>query len=143
MIVRIGKVTNIYPAKGKVKVLYEDRNQASAEIPMLTFNKEFEMPAVGDRVLTLHMENGRSKAFCLGTYWNTNNLPPESDYKKDLGGGAYIERDNSAVVVYAPILLLSSAAGTVNLNTLIELIDKVQELKEKVADLENAIGGNG
>ena len=140
MIVRIGKVTNIYPAKGKVKVLYEDRKQASAEIPMLTFNEEYKMPSVGDRVLTLHMENGGSKGFCLGTYWNANKLPTEANYKKDLGGGAYIERNDSEVVLYAPTLILSSGAGTINLDTLIE---KVQELEQKVSDLENAIGGNG
>lgn len=140
MIVRIGKVTNIYPAKGKVKVLYEDRKQASAEIPMLTFNEEYKMPSVGDRVLTLHMENGGSKGFCLGTYWNANKLPTEANYKKDLGGGAYIERNDSEVVLYAPTLILSSEAGTINLDTLIE---KLQELEQKVSDLENAIGGNG
>lgn len=143
MIVRIGKVTNIYPAKGKVKVLYEDRKQASAEIPMLTFNEEYKMPSVGDRVLTLHMENGGSKGFCLGTYWNANKLPTEANYKKDLGGGAYIKRSNSEVTVYAPTLILSSRAGTINLDTLIELTEKVQELEQKVSDLENAIGGNG
>lgn len=136
MIVRIGKVTNIYPDKGKVKVYYEDRKQASTEIPMLTFNNEFTMPSVGDIVVTLHMEVGSSKAFCLGTYWNAKKLPPTSKYKKDLGGGAYIEKTDSEVTIYAPTLILSSSAGTIDLA---DLLDRIRELEEKVAALE---GGN-
>lgn len=136
MIVRVGKVTNVYPVKGKVKVLYEDRNQASAEIPMLTFNEEFKMPAVGDRVLTLHMENGKSKAFCLGTYWNANKVPPEARYRKDLGDGAYIERNGSEVNIYAPSLVFSSSAGSVSLA---DLLERINLLERKISEL---MGGN-
>ena len=136
MIVRIGKVTNVYPAKGKVKVLYEDRNQASAEIPMLTFNEEFKMPSVGDRVLTLHMENGKSKAFCLGTYWNVHKVPPVAGYRKDLGDGAYIERKGSEVKVYAPSLVFSSEAGSVSLA---DLLERIETIERRITEL---MGGN-
>ena len=140
MIVRIGKVTNVYPEKGKVKVLYEDRNQASAEIPMLTFNEEYKMPSVGDRVLTLHMENGKSKAFCLGTYWNVNKVPPKTArYRKDLGDGAYIERTGSEVKIYAPSLVFSSSSGSVNLADLLKLSNRVSSLERKISEL---MGGN-
>ena len=140
MIVRIGKVTNVYPTKGKVKVFYEDRNQTSIEIPMMTFNNEYKMPSVGDRVLTLHMENGGSKAFCLGTYWNANNLPTtNATYKKELCGGAYIEQIGDTVTVYAPSLILSSQAGTISLASLIEFDNRIKTLEDKVNELE---GGN-
>lgn len=134
MIVRVGKVTNTYPDKGKVKVLYEDRNQTSAEIPMITFNNEYTMPSVGDRVVTLHMENGSSKAFCLGTYWNANKLPPESEYKKDIGDGAYIERVDSQVTVYAPSLIFASENGAIS-------IDDILDLKERIETLERTVSG--
>lgn len=140
MIVRIGKVTNIYPASGKVKVLYEDRNQASAEIPMLTFNEEFKMPAVGDRVLTLHMENAKSKAFCLGTYWNAKKLPQTAGrYRKDLGGGAYIEQNGSETKIYAPTLILSSGAGSINLADILRLSERIETLERRISEL---MGGN-
>lgn len=134
MIVRVGKVTNTYPDKGKVKVLYEDRNQTSAEIPMLTFNDEYKMPSIGDGVVTLHMENGSSKAFCLGTYWNVNKLPPGSKYKKDIGGGANIELVDSQVTVYAPSLIFSSDSGTISL-------EEILDLKERIETLERTVSG--
>ena len=65
MTVRIGKVTNIYPSQGKVKVLYEDEGNTSLPLPMLTMNREYSMPLAGERVVTLHMENGSSKGFIL------------------------------------------------------------------------------
>lgn len=87
---RIGKVTNIYPSTGKVKVMYEDEGSASLPLSMLTMNQEYSMPAVGDRVVTMHMENGSSKGFVLGTYYGGGMHPKaNTGYRKDFGGGAY------------------------------------------------------
>lgn len=66
--IRIGKVTNVYPSTGKVKVLYEDDGNASLPISVLTIGKDPPVLSVGDRVVTIHMENGSSKGFVLGTY---------------------------------------------------------------------------
>lgn len=91
MITRIGKVTNIYPSTGKVKVLYEDEESASLPLSMLTMNQEYSMPAVGDRVITMHMENGSSKGFVLGTYYGGGMQPKaNTGYRKDFGSGAYV-----------------------------------------------------
>ncbi len=88
---RIGKVTNVYPLTGKVKVLYEDEGSASLPLSMLTMNREYHMPAVGDRVVTMHMENGSSKGFVLGTYYGGGMQPKaNAGYRKDFGGGAYV-----------------------------------------------------
>lgn len=87
---RIGKVTNVYPATGKVKVMYEDEGSASLPLAMLTMNQEYFMPAVGDKVVTMHMENGSSKGFVLGTYYGGGMKPKANiGYRKDFGGGAY------------------------------------------------------
>lgn len=89
MAIRIGTVTNVYPDTGKVTVLYDGKN-ASLPLPMVTMNGEYSMPAVGDRVLTLHMENGSSKGFVLGTYYGGGKQPmANSGYRKDFGGGVY------------------------------------------------------
>ena len=90
MRMRIGKVTQVFPSTGKMKVLYEDENNASLQLSMLTMNNEYSMPKVGDRVLTMHMENGSSKGFVLGTYYGGGTQPKaNSGYRKDYGGGAY------------------------------------------------------
>lgn len=88
---RVGTVTNIYPSTGKVKVTYEDEKNTSLPLSMLTMNQEYSMPAVGDRVVTMHMENGSSKGFVLGTYYGGGMRPKASaGYRKDFGSGAYV-----------------------------------------------------
>ena len=88
---RIGKVTNIYPTTGKIKVMYEDERSASLPLSMLTMNQEYSMPAVGDKVVTVHMANGSSKGFVLGTYYGGGMQPKaNAGYRKDFGSGAYV-----------------------------------------------------
>lgn len=90
MDLRIGKVTNIYPTTGKIKVMYEDERCASLPLSMLTMNNEYSMPAVGDKVVTVHMANGSSKGFVLGTYYGGGMHPKaNAGYRKDFGSGAY------------------------------------------------------
>lgn len=74
-ILRVGRVTNVYSSTGKVKVLYEDTNNASMPLSMVSTTGDCYLPAVGDRVLTLHMETGSSKGFVLGTYYGASNKP--------------------------------------------------------------------
>ena len=91
MRMRVGTVTNIYPSIGKVKVRSEDEKNASLPLPMLTMNQEYSMPAVGDRVVTMHMENGSSKGFVAGTYYGGGMRPKaNAGYRKDFEGGAYV-----------------------------------------------------
>ncbi len=116
MLTRIGKVTNVYPSKGKVKVQYEDLGNTSIELPMMTFNGEYSMPSVGDMVLVLHMENGSSKGFVLGTYYGDNNKPKASSgYRKDLGGGAYIASKNGDIT-------FGCSSGSITLSEIIKNI---------------------
>ena len=116
MFMRIGKVTNVYPEKGKVKVHYEDEGNTSMELPMLTFNDEYSMPSKGDRVLVLHMENGSSKGFVLGTYYSDMNKPKASSgYRKDLGGGAYISSKNGNIT-------FGCSSGSITLSEIISHI---------------------
>lgn len=107
MNLRVGKVTNIYPSTGKVKVMYEDAKSASLPLAMLTMNNEYSLPAVGDRVVTLHMENGSSKGFVLGTYYGGGTQPKaNTGYRKDFGKGAYATCRNGTYSVYAGAISL-------------------------------------
>jgi phage baseplate assembly protein gpV len=80
-IIRVGKVSSInYPA-GRVRVLFEDKdNIVTDELPMLNF--EYEMPAVGESVICLFFGNGTSKGVCLGRYFYQQDLPVE--FGKDI-----------------------------------------------------------
>ena len=107
---RIGKVTNVYPSTGKVKVVYEDEGNTSLPLSMLTMNREYSMPAVGDRVVTMHMENGSSKGFVLGTFYGGGMQPKaNAGYRKDFGSGAY-------AVCRSGTYLLSAGGAAVSLN---------------------------
>lgn len=102
MRMRIGKVTNIYPSTGKIKVMYEDEGSASLPLSMLTMNQEYSMPAVGDRVVTMHMENGSSKGFVMGTYYGGGMQPKaNAGYRKDFGSGAYATCRGGAYILSA------------------------------------------
>lgn len=134
MNLRVGKVTNIYPDTGKVKVLYEDSNNTSMPLSMLTMNNEYSMPAVGDRVLTVHMANGSSKGFVLGTYYGGGTKPTASaGYRKDLGGGVYVSCQNgkyilkaSNVTIQADDITFECSDGTITVNDIIKRLGDIE-----------------
>ena len=138
MLARIGKVTNVYPSEGKVKVLYEDDQNTSLPLSMLTMNGEYCMPAVGDRVLTIHMANGSSKGFALGTYYGGGSKKPTASagYRKDLGGGAYVSCQGGGYLVHAPNITLSCSAGTI---TVADIIRRLEELESRVTVVESQL----
>lgn len=139
MIIRIGKVTNVYPATGKVKVLYEDTKNTSVKLPMLTLNNEYKMPVIGSHVLTCHLQNGSSKGFVLGTYWSDNNIPPETGtgvYRKDMGGGVYAKSSNGTYRLNASNIQLVADSGTVTVDMLVAALERIARLEEKISSLE-------
>ena len=142
MIIRVGKVTNVYITTGKVKVLYEDTGNTSVSLPMLTFNNEYKMPAVGSYVLTAHLQNGSSKGFVLGTYWSDNNTPPEaslSTYRKDMGNGTYVRSSGGTYRIKANDIQLVASVGTITAEMLVAALEKITKLEEKVSSLEGQI----
>mgnify|MGYP003293679231 CR=1 FL=1 len=135
MNVRVGRVTNVYPSSGKVKVLYEDNNNTSLPLSMLTMNNEVSMPSVGDRVLTVHMANGSSKGFVLGTYYGGSTKPKTTDeYRKELGGGAYVACNDGNytlhagnVTIEANSIALNGSSGTITLEDLIRRLERIEQ----------------
>lgn len=118
MVTRIGKVTKIYPREGRVKVTFEDSESSSLPLAVLTMNKEYSMPSVGDRVITLHMENGTSKGFVLGTYYGGGMQPKaNSGYRKDFTSGCYAICIGGAYTLKGSKILLSGSSASVSLGT--------------------------
>lgn len=114
MITRVGRVTKIYPTEGRVKVTFEDSGSSSMPLAMITMNKEYSMPSVGDRVVTLHMDNGTSKGFVLGTYYGGGMQPMAgSGYRKDFTSAAFAICKGGVYTLNASsmIQLLAKTAG--------------------------------
>lgn len=92
-IIRVGRVSSINYQKGTVRVIFPDKdNIVTDEIPYLSF--EYNMPQVKDAVLCIFLGTGIAKGFCLGRFYNQNNLPVqpgEKYYYKNLHGEANIE----------------------------------------------------
>lgn len=72
MAMRIGKVTKVDSEARKVTVLYEDTENTSLPLSVVSMSGVYSMPKVGDRVVTFHMDNGSSKGFVLGSYYVGN-----------------------------------------------------------------------
>lgn len=114
---RIGKVTKIYPDTGKVQVVYEDENNASLQLSMITMNQEYSMPKIGDKVLTMHMENGSSKGFVLGTYYGGGMQPKASSgYRKDFGSGVFVTCQSGTYNLLAGSINLSGSDASFSIN---------------------------
>lgn len=134
MIVRIGTVTNVYPDEGRVRVLYQDREETSVKLPLLAL--EYKMPKIGDAVITLHME-GRSSGFVLGKYYGENNPPtdPEYSFVKELGDNTFIKCKDGKYRIISPKIIFQTDAGTISVEELITLRNRVTDLENRVSRL--------
>lgn len=142
MIVRIGKVTNIHAKQGKVTVTYTDLGKTSRPLPCMTFGGEYKLPKIGDTVLTLHLQNGSSKGFVLGTFWSDVNKPKETGeqvYYRELENDAYEKQDGRELRLYSPDLILMCEKGEVTIEQLLALMEKADNLERRIAALEGRI----
>ncbi len=118
MIVRIGKVTGLYPDEGKIQVYYEDTNTTAEKLPLVTFGKEYKMPEMNETVLCLHSDIDGSTGFVLGTFYNADVLPPQNGakYKKEIvKDKARIEFYDNKLQIYAPEVKIITDHGTTTL----------------------------
>lgn len=121
---RIGKVTDINVAKGTLRVLYEDFDNASYEMPLM---KAADMPEIGEYILTAH-DAASGVVIALGGFWGGSDVAADAsdDYrhtiKKRLSSAdAIIKYNNSKITVYAPEIEFSNAVGTKTLTEIIGL----------------------
>nr|DAN72693.1 MAG TPA: baseplate assembly protein [Caudoviricetes sp.] len=140
--IRIGTVTNVYPENGKVKVYYEDTESSSLPLPMVSMNREQSMPDVGDTVITLHMTNGSSQGFCIGTYFDDDYEGSEK-YTKEFDDKAFVECDKGNYRLACEDITLESKE--INLKcekgniTLSELLKKLDEYEKRIKVLESKL----
>ena len=100
---RIGEVTQVFPDEGKVRVMYEDDDNSTLKLPLLTFNGEYMMPKKGDTVLTVHRHSGSCEGFVLGKYYSedceVNADPDDGDvFRKDITKKVFILVDEDHVM---------------------------------------------
>lgn len=157
---RIGKVVNVFPKSGQAKVEYEDTGSTSLPLHMLTFNREYSLPEVGEHVVTMHMDNASSSGFIFGTYYGADNSPAaETGYRKEFDQNAHAESvngnytleargielkvdasnvkiTNTGITMNAADVTMITPAGTVSVSSLIR---EMAELKEKVNGYDAAI----
>lgn len=134
MLLRIGRVTNVYPTTGKVTVMYEDQNNVSVPLPMLTMNREYSMPAVGDMVVTLHMANGSTKGFVLGTYYGGDTQPAASSgYRKDFAKDIYVACKDGKyllhtkdLVIEAENITMKCSYGEITVENLMTRLERIE-----------------
>ena len=140
--IRIGTVTNVYPENGKVKIYYEDTESSSLPLPMVSMNREQSMPDVGDTVITLHMTNGSSQGFCIGTYFDDDYEGSEK-YRKEFDDKAFVECDKGNYRLVCEDITLESKE--INLKcekgniTLSELLKKLDEYEKRIKVLESKL----
>lgn len=107
---RVGTVSSVDYDTGRLRVVLEDKdNIVTDELPMLSF--EYEMPAIGEKVLCLFFGNGLSKGLVLGRYFYQKDMPAESGkdiyFKHFLRDGFLrYNRANKTLTIHAENIVL-------------------------------------
>ena len=84
MTLSFGIVTNRDPLSHKVRVKFPDEdNMVSYWIPVIVpfsqDNKSYHIPDVGELVVCLFSDKGNEQGCCLGTVYNSKDIPAEND----------------------------------------------------------------
>ncbi len=87
-IIRIGIVTNQYPAICKVRVKLPDADEMiSAKLPVLVRAsknaKDYFMPEVGSSVICFFLPFGAEQGFIFGSFYSEKDETPVKDAKKN------------------------------------------------------------
>lgn len=108
--IRLGKVSAIDYPSGMVRVAYHEKDDSVTRLIPLISDK-YQMPAVGDQVLVLHLSNGTEAGVVMGRPWSGKNKPPEGAaglYRLDMArtpGEAMIRYKAGVLTIKAPKVL--------------------------------------
>ncbi len=128
--IRVGKVSSVNYQTGMAQIVYTDKGQAvTAEMPLLNYNDEYNMPTVGSQVAVAHLENGSSRGVILGNVWDKKNTPAESGsglYRKDFSkttGAAYARYSDESgeYIIHAPAATLNGLNSAKVTGAVVEL----------------------
>ena len=133
--IRIGYVSSVNPAKGTIRVAYTAGGTGdTGDMPYFSFGGIYKMPAKGQMVLCLHMEDGSCSGVVLGMFWNGVNVPPisgENAFWMDLAAGAFLKAMGGAVTLKGSSITLSAGSSI----TVDEIISKLEDLDQRVTGL--------
>jgi phage baseplate assembly protein V len=99
----VGKVCSIDPEHCTVRVIFEDRNLVSYDLPVLVrqtkINKDFYMPDIGEHVVCVFLDNGSEQGFVLGAFYSkedrVSSVVNSEKRRIDFGDGSWLEFDRS------------------------------------------------
>lgn len=129
--IRIGQVSSVDYKNGMMRILYSDRdNGVTKDMPYLSFNDEYKMPAVGQYVLVAHLSNGSEAGIVLGSYWNETNRSMDAKkgmYRKEFGtspGQAFLSFDSTSgkMVLSANQIFFKGSEGELSLAEIMEKV---------------------
>lgn len=106
-IIRVGRVSAVFPARHTVTVEFPDRERfISKELPVAVSaslkNHGYGLPDPGEHVVCAFFGNGLSEGIVLARVYDTNNPPPCSDKDKfffEAEGGAHVLFDRKKRIV--------------------------------------------
>ena len=117
-LIRVGKVSAIYPEKARARVVFEAHKLVSYELTVIQKqtlkNRDYWMPDVGEYVLCVFLPTGNASGFIIGSLYSEQNIPGLSSNDKRaimFDDGTYIEYDRKA-----HLLTLDVPDGTININ---------------------------
>jgi phage baseplate assembly protein V len=124
---RVGKVTNVYPDKGTVRVEIADiDNVKSYELPVI-FQKTHKdcyycMPDIHEHVLVKFLPNGLEQGFVMGAFYSASDIPPVKDPDKHhikFVDGSFIEYDRKTHELHVSIkgTIKIDATGDIKINS--------------------------
>lgn len=117
-IIRVGIVDQLNPQTCSAVVRFEDQEEViSSELPILVrgsaVNKDYWMPSINDAVVCLFIPVGLADGFVVGTFYNSDDLPPVADASiemKQFGDGTKLFYDVGQHILNAAI------AGSLNIS---------------------------
>lgn len=125
--VRIGTVTNVFP-EGRATVYFEDTKNTSLPLPIVAVNNEYILPEVGDRVITLHLDNSSTKGFVLSSYFDGGGFaaPEGVDFQKIISGNVTILSKEGSYEISSSKIVFKTAKHEIDLD---DLIDRIEALE--------------
>lgn len=124
--IRAGIVDGINATKGTIRVTFPDIDDMVTD-DIALFSAEQSFPEIGDPVVCIFLSNGSQQGFCLGPYFNDNNVPPIPDqnkYVKRFNDGLSIEYDlqsknltissENAIIINGNLTVNGVISGTIS-----------------------------
>lgn len=124
--VRIGKISSVNKATGKVRVMYADKDEeVTGELPVLAAGGALMLPNIGDMVAVLHLPNGSSSGIVIGTFYNKTITPDGMPVAAD-ANSYRIKTKNCDIE--GDSVNLRSARGNISVDDLIRMKEKLDSL---------------